>query len=334
MRDGTAVAEELAVVASLQMRCSIIALLTVSPLFGQTGPGKLIKTTLCQLISDPQRFNGNVVEIRSEFVSRFQWEGFVDETCSARIQAGAHYFLDHLMMQQGQYAFTTLDDDHTHPERLIWRPIEPRLRIDLKQDDKYRAFRKYSEKKFKWPDGGRCQDCPLYRTIVTVDGRFDYFPTQTVSVRANPETKAFGYAAGDPNVPLLRIVLQSVSDVAATPIDPSLYAVKKRRDVTLEEAHELVKAFLKDRAEGGFGLEKYEVKDYPGFQFFQAVPDPPSGQIHYAVDLRTGEVWSGVFCENLTSPSMNKLQKAIRTRIGLTADEFQKLRRRGPGCAE
>jgi hypothetical protein len=314
------------------MRCSIIALLTVSPLFGQTSAGKLIKTTLCQLISDPQRFNGKVVEIRSEFVSRFQWEGFVDETCSAKIQVGAHYFLGDLMMQPGQYAFTTIDDDHTHPERLTWRPIEPRLPVHLKKDGNYRTFRKYSDTKFKWPDGGRCQDCPLYRITVTADGRFDYFASQTVAVRANSAEKAVGFTAGKPDLPLLWFVLQSVSDVSATPIDPSVYAVKKRRDVTLEEAHELVKAFLKDRAEGGYGLEKYEVKDDPGFQFFQAVPDPPSGQIHYAVDLRTGEVWSGVFCENLTSPSLKKLQNAIRTRIGLTASEFLKVRRRGPEC--
>jgi hypothetical protein len=243
---------------------------------------------------------------------------------------GAHHEYDDLKPEQGQYAFTTLDDDHTHPERLIWRPIEPRPHIDLKQDDNYRAFRKYSEKKFKWPYGGRCQDCPLYRIIVTVDGRFDYFPTQTVSVRANPETKAFGYAAGDPNVPLLRIVLQSVSDVAATPIDPSVYAVKKRRDVTLEEANELMTALF--RGASGYALEEYEVKDYPGFQFFQAMGHDPLGHIHYAVDRKTGEVWSGVACENLTSPSLKKLQTAIRTRIGLTTDEFLKVRRRGPEC--
>jgi len=297
------------------MRCSIIALLTVSPLFGQTSAGKLVKTTLCQLISDPQRFNGKLVEIRSEFVSRFQWEGFVDETCSAKIQVGAYGVFDDLRAQDGQ----------TH------------LRVYPKQDHNYRAFRKYSDAKFKWPDGGRCQDCPLYRILVTADGRFDYFASQTVAVRANPAEKAVGISAGD--LPLLRFVLQSVSDVAATPIDPSVYSEKKPRDVTLEEANELVRAFFRDHGESSFALEEYEVKDYPGFQFFQALwPNPPRhpGQtpLHSAVDLRTGEVWSEDSCENLTSPSVKKLQKAIRTRIGPTADEFRKLRRRGPHCDE
>jgi len=172
---------------------------------------------------------------------------------------------------------------------------------------------------------------------VTADGRFDYFASQTVAVRAKPAEKAVGISAGD--LPLLRFVLQSVSDVAATPIDPSVYSEKKPRDVTLEEANELVRAFFRDHGESSFALEEYEVKDYPGFQFFQALwPNPPRhpGQtpLHSAVDLRTGEVWSEDSCENLTSPSVKKLQKAIRTRIGPTADEFRKLRRRGPHCDE
>ena len=317
------------VVASLQMRCSIIALLTVSALFGQTRAGEPIKTTLCELVKDPERFNNKLVEIRSEFVSRFQWQGFVDETCSAKVQVGALHVLDG---QQGQYAFFSLADDLTHPELLSWQPIERRLRVDQKRDDNYRAFRKYSDTKFHWPDGGRCQDRPLYRIIVTADGRFDYFASQNVALRANPAEKAVGISDGD--LPLLRFVLQSVSDVSATPIDPSVYAVKKRRDVTLEEADELVTVVL--RHHGGYALDPHEVESFPDFQFYQALWNHPHGTfyIHYAVDRKTGEVWGLDACENLTSPALKKLQSAIRSRIGLTADEFLRVRRRGPLCDE
>ena len=105
-----------------------------------------------------------------------------------------------------------------------------------------------------------------------------------------------------------------------------------RRDLTVKQAHALVKAFQRDHGEDGYGLDQYEVKDYPGFQFFQAVPDPPSGRIHYPVDLRTGEVWDEGPCEKLTSPSLKKLQSAIRKRIGLTADEYRKIGRPCPFC--
>jgi hypothetical protein len=106
--------------------------------------------------------------------------------------------------------------------------------------------------------------------------------------------------------------------------------------VTVEEAHDLVMAFLKDHAEGryGPGLEKYEVEQYPGFQFFQALPDPPSGRIHYPVDPRTGEVWDEASCEKLTSPSLKKLQNAIRNRIDLTDEEYRTISRPGPFCEQ
>jgi hypothetical protein len=292
------------------MRCSIIALLTVSSsaLFGQARAGEPIKTSLCEIAREPKRFNDKLVEIRSEFVSRFEWEGFVDETCSAKVQVSAYGVFDDLSAQDGQ----------------IHVPVRP------KQDHNYRAFRKYADTKFKWPDGGRCQDCPLYRILVTAEGRLDYFAGQAVAVGASPAEKAVGISGGD--LPLLRFVLQSVSDVVATPIDPSVYSEKKHRDVTLEEANELVKAFLRDRRSTGFSLEEYEIKDYPGIQFFQVLGDDPYGSVHYAVDRKTGEVWSEAPCKNLTSPSVKKLQKAIRNRIGLTVDELREVRRRGPCC--
>jgi hypothetical protein len=70
---------------------------------------------------------------------------------------------------------------------------------------------------------------------VTAKGRFDYFARQRVAVAANPQEKAAGLSSGD--FPLLRFVLQSVSNVAATPIDLSRYSGKGRRDLTVEEAH-------------------------------------------------------------------------------------------------
>jgi len=297
------------------MRPFVVALLTVlsSALAGQTRSGEPIKTSLCELIRDLQRFNGKLIEMRNGFVSRFQWEGFVDETCSAKVQVSAYGVFDDLRAQDGQ----------TH------LPVYP------KQDHNYRAFRKYANTKFKWPDGGRCQDCPLYRILVTAEGRFDYFAGQTVAVGGNAAEKAVGISRGD--LPLLRFALQSVSDVVATPIDPSVYSEKKPRNVTMEEANELVRAFFRDHGESNPYFEEYEVKDYPGFQFFQALwaytpRHPGQTPLHSAVDLRTGEVWSEAFCENLTSPSVKKLQKAIRARIGLTADEFRKRQRRAPLC--
>jgi hypothetical protein len=293
------------------MRYSVVSLLAVASgaLFGEHQGTQPIKTTVCELVSDPETLNHKLVEIRSEFISRFQWEGFVDETCSAKIQVSPYGVFDDLRVQDGQ----------TH------LPVHP------KQDHNYRLFREYADTKFKWPDGGRCQDCPLYRIVVTAVGRFDYFAGQTVAGRASPVKKAGGTSSDD--LPLLRFALRSVSDTTTTAIDPSSYSIR-RRDVTLEEAHGLVKAFQKDHREGGYALEAYQVKEYPGFQFFQALPDPQRSPIHYAIDLATAEAWDAPGCQKLTSPSLEKLQNAIRNRVGLTTDEVRKIGRWGPFCEE
>jgi hypothetical protein len=307
--------------------------------FGQSTPIDPLKVKICELVREPARFAGGFVQFRSEFVSRFQWEGVVDESCSAKIQVGVFHVLDDLKPEQGEYAFTTLSDDNTHPERLDWKPIELPRPVHLKLDDNYRKFRRYADTKFKWPDGGVCQDCPLYRIEVKAVARFDYFETQTVAVRANSQTKAFGNSAGDdPNAPLLRFVLQSIEDVSATPVDPATYSNQRQRDVTPEEADALVTAFFKDRGNTklpSFGLEKYTNPYFPQFLCFQGIFDNPGGSVNlgfYAVDRKTGEVWDGVYCARASSPSLVKLQAAIRNRIGLARDEYRKERRPGPMC--
>ena len=308
-------------------------------IFGQSAPIEPLKVKICDLVREPAHFEGRLVQVRAEFVSRFQWEGIVDESCSAKIQIGVYHVLDDLKPEQGEYAFTTLSDENTHPERLGWKPIEPPHSIHLKLDDNFRKFRQYADTKFKYPDGGVCQDCPLYRIEATVIARFDYFETQTVSVRPNPQTKSFSYSAGDsPNAPLFRFVLQSIVDVSATPVYPSTYSNRKRRDVTLEEADALVMAFFKDRGSTkapGFELVKYTDPYSPEFHSFQGIFDNPGGSFNlgfYAVDRKTGDVWNGVVCERAISPSLVKLQVAIRNRIGLSKDEYRKIRRVGPMC--
>jgi hypothetical protein len=202
-----------------------------------------IGTTLCELVRTPESFNGKIVRFRAEYVSKFQWEGFLDDNCSAKVPVGVYHVLDDLKPEQGQYAFSTAGDDHTHPERLTWKPIELPRPVQLKENGDYRSFRKFAGTKFRWPDGGACLDCPLYRINVTATGRFDYFEKQTVAVRANPSAKAFGHSAGDSNDALMRLVLESVSDVAAIPLDPAVYTESKPREITLQEAHDLVTAF-------------------------------------------------------------------------------------------
>ena len=352
IQDGSVVGgETLSVVQVQVMRCrlcslmqemrkwfaAVVAVLCLASgvLFGQGIPTEPIKTTLCGLVKTPDQFNGKMVQFRAEFVSKFQWERFVDDSCSAKLQVGGSHPLDDLKPDQGQYAFTTPADDNEHSERLNWKPIPAISPVNLKQDDNYKALRKYSDTKFRWPDGGVCLDCPLYRISVTAAGRFNHFDTDTVAVRANAATKATHIMYMD--APLSRLVLQSVSEVSANAIDASVYSNAKRRNISLEEASDLVFAYLSHGCtKQTCSLLRYHAPDWPGLPEFyglQATWPNPHGSPnlgYFEVDPRTGDVWNG--CERFESPTLVNPQKAIRKRIGLTDEQYKKVPKLGPMC--
>ena len=156
---------------------------------------------------------------------------------------------------------------------------------------------------------------------MSATAKFDYFPTQTIVVRADPDAKPVFQSASDhPNAPLSRLVIQSSADVNADPIDPSVYSSPKRRGITLEEAHSLVLAFSKSAGHTEFpSFDLIGYNDSTGnFYGLQAIWDNPSGSVNlgfYAVDGKTGDVWNSVICERVTSSSLVNLQRAIHKRI-------------------
>ena len=294
-----------------------------------------IKTTLCELVKNPESFNDRLVQVRSEYVSKFQWTGLVDEGCSARIPVNIHHILDDLKPGEGEFAFTTSSDDLTDPERLKWRPIERPYSIRLRQDQNYRKLQQYAAAKFRWNDGGICLDCPSYRITAIFTGRFEYFETQTVAIRANPTEKPFLLSTIDPNTPLLRLALQAVGDVGGTPIDTSVYSASKQRRISLEEAHDLVNTYLSGCDKKHCSLLNWMNPDFLEFYGFEALNDQRTGSANigfFFIDPRTADVWNGVICEQFQSPSLRKLQQVIRHRIGLADEQYRTIRVEGPMC--
>jgi hypothetical protein len=100
-------------------------------------------------------------------------------------------------------------------------------------------------------------------------------------------------------------------------------AAAGRREISPEEAHDLLTAFLK--LPDGAVLKSGEM-DYKGFLYFMAILTS-GGEVgvmnvrYYTVDRHPGEVWNSVICQRTTSPPLRKLQMALRTSIGLTDTE-------------
>ena len=113
-----------------------------------------------------------------------------------------------------------------------------------------------------------------------------------------------------------------------------------RRAITVGEASQLVSALLKPdgwtRLRGFVLYQALFDAEFQDFYFIHAEWDSPSGRHaaigHFAVERTTGEVWDWVKCGQFNSPSLSEAQQAVRKRIGLTDDEFQKIKKSGPFC--
>ncbi len=110
-----------------------------------------------------------------------------------------------------------------------------------------------------------------------------------------------------------------------------------RRPVSRKEATDLVFAYLRSVGctAGSCVLEPYHDvvgSDFYGFQGLGSTPNTGFNLGYFEVDPRTADLWSGVVCQRYETPSVVRLQKVIRKRIGLTDEEYSRLQRPGPLC--
>lgn len=108
--------------------------------------------------------------------------------------------------------------------------------------------------------------------------------------------------------------------------------------ISIARANDILELYLRDRGQTrlrGFGLDRYENADAPGFYFFTALFDNREGSAvlgNYAVDRRTGDIWSATHCHEEISPSASALQRRLRARMRMNAAAYRRLRRPGPLC--
>ena len=110
-----------------------------------------------------------------------------------------------------------------------------------------------------------------------------------------------------------------------------------RRELAVEEGHELVMAAIPDSAKRlpKFELDDFTIPEQPRFFFVEALRDNPGGSVvygNYAVDKVTGDVWSAVICREEKSRRLRAVQRQSRRKIGLSNGAYKKAKRSGPLC--
>lgn len=149
---------------------------------GISVPQVTVKTTLCELGAAPERFQGNVVEIRAVVQTGFQTSLLRDDSCSA----------------------------------FIWLSGVDDPASALRKDRQYQKMLDYLDKKYKPKGGAVCARCPLYKVTATVVGRFEHVRTGDPDPQSDLPA-GFGYLHSYES----QLTLLSVSNVVAEPIDRS-----------------------------------------------------------------------------------------------------------------
>jgi hypothetical protein len=178
----------------------VVLTATFGVLFGQTTP---VKATVCEIVKDPQRFQGELVSVHDRV--RISFENFELSAAECKDQQ-----IDGIWLEYGK-----------GPKRqpTIWccGDLTPRDPLVLVQNSEFRRFHHFltAEKRTK---GCYRWQCYAYQVTATLTGRIDaVVPTPC----PNGSSCCFGGGFGHFGMSCARLVIQSVADVVVQPVDGS-----------------------------------------------------------------------------------------------------------------
>jgi hypothetical protein len=185
-----------------------------------------IQTSLCEIAQNPEKFDGNMVQVRATMLTGFEASLLMDRTCEARVWFA---YGDSKQEPETATEYALMDSfaDLKHPERLEWRPIQgvDRPFVAIQADSEFKKLDAYLSKEFKSTKRHMCISCPLYSVTATFIGRLDSADRKLKALRGK-DTKVIrigGSGFGHLNSWNQQLVMQSVKDIHATPIDPAIY---------------------------------------------------------------------------------------------------------------
>ena len=171
------------------MRTAALAIFVISTYpacAGQASEARPIKTTLCDVLTHPDDFNGKMIEIRARVRTGFEHSGISDESCGKGTWLA---FTDRPLLDDAgrkpvplQFAYIKSRSDMKHPDRLNWWTVgtPPVTRLDDEAMDRLSQYLRecYDKKCF----------CPKNRVIATVIGRLDYIARDRLVAMRNATT--------------------------------------------------------------------------------------------------------------------------------------------------
>ncbi|MGB9409181.1 MAG: hypothetical protein WCA89_16730 [Terracidiphilus sp.] len=190
-----------------------------------------VDTTVCEILDNPQSFNGKIVRIKGTVAATF--DQFVVKGADCGINVNKNIWLSYpegSKAKAGPAVQVHLQPAHNFAGEV---PAVQRTPVELDKNSKdFKQFDSLLATPFK--KGGMCLGCNRYEVTATLVGRLD--AVKDAKLERDNAGKITGFGGfGHMNAYPARLVLQSVSDVVSKEIDYSKTLAITKDETTPEK---------------------------------------------------------------------------------------------------
>jgi len=176
-----------------------------------------VDTTICDILSNPQSFNGKIVHIKGTAVASF--DQFVVKGADCGINTNRNIWLSYPEGTKGKAGPAAMVQ--VQPAHNFTGDVSAVQRTPVTLDKNNKDFKLFdSQLSAQYKKGGMCLGCNKFEVTATLVGRLD--AVEKAGVQRDKAGKIVGFGGfGHMNAYATRLVLQSVSDVTSKEIDYS-----------------------------------------------------------------------------------------------------------------
>ena len=205
---------------------------------------QVVDTTVCEILVNPQSFNGKIVRIKGTVTAGFDQFMVKGAGCGQQVNAIWLAYPEGTKAKAGPAAIVQLQPARNFAGTVA--AVE-RTPVQLNKDKEFKKFDSLLSTPYK--GDGMCLGCVRSTVSATLVGRLDGIAAELQRDKAGKIVGISGF--GNLNAYSARLVLQSVSDVTSQEIDYSKTAAISKGEIVSEtgvedpvaDAHKTAKAY-------------------------------------------------------------------------------------------
>lgn len=187
-----------------------------------------LDVSVCEVLRNPQTFDGKIVRIKGTVVAGFDEFEIKDASCNQPVNAIWLSYPEGSKGKAGPVALAQVQLAKNNPSAS---PNPSRTQVKLDKNKDFKQFDSLLSTPYK--AGGMCLGCTRYSVTATMTGRLDGVKDSGV-VRDSDGRFISANGFGNLNLYRARLVLQSVSDVSPHEIDYSKAGAVTKDDTSRE----------------------------------------------------------------------------------------------------